>query len=217
MRRSVLFLTFVLAIALFSGCGNTNQQSNTNQTSVNQNPNDNSASTETKNSNTLSFVAVSDDVLKKTLPAQALDTSLISTPVVNALNSIGTSSKEGTVIGNLEEDHNGIDTYNMDIKTTTTEGKTVLVGLMYIDLPSKNSKKEWTVTSIADFNTGHCYYVPAGSEGLVDLYDYKTGKLVSKASKSTDDILNDYYNEMDKIQKDSEKQLDEIKKKYNVN
>lgn len=58
----------------------------------------------------------------------------------------------------------------------------VHIDYMYI---SFSSDPEWTICYIADYDSGKYYYVSEESENEVDIYDYKTGELKSKANPSS--------------------------------
>ena len=41
---------------------------------------------------------------------------------------------------------------------------------------------------MADYNSGQYYYVQGDLEDAYDIYDYKTGELISKATKTPEQI-----------------------------
>lgn len=104
-----------------------------------------------------------------------------------------TGLDKDVVIGNYRENE-GV--YNIDVKCTTSDDKVLLIGLMYIDIATFSNSKweiisnnsEWNITSISDYNSGDLYYVPEELRDAYDIYDYKTGELISRATKSPEDV-----------------------------
>ena len=47
---------------------------------------------------------------------------------------------------------------------------------------------KWEITSVADYESGQYYYVLGDLKDAYDIYDYKTGELISKATKTTEQI-----------------------------
>lgn len=96
------------------------------------------------------------------------------------LSNMGVSGIDEEIeMGNYHESDN---IYNIDIKCTTSDNKTLLISFMYIGIDGY-SNPEWSVVSIRDYDTNHFYYASDDSEVTVDLYDYKTGEPISKSAE----------------------------------
>lgn len=96
-----------------------------------------------------------------------------------AMVSIGVKDISDVEIGNYKE-KSGV--YFLDAKCKTDTGIPLIIDYMYI---SFSSDPEWTICYIADYDSGKYYYVSEESENEVDIYDYKTGELKSKANPSS--------------------------------
>lgn len=96
-----------------------------------------------------------------------------------AMVSIGVKDISDVEIGNYKEE-SGV--YFLDAKCKTDTGITLIIDYMYISFASD---PEWTICYIADYDSGKHYYVHEESVNEVDIYDYKTGELKSKANPSS--------------------------------
>lgn len=104
------------------------------------------------------------------------------------LSDIGvTGINEDVVIGNY---HKNEDICIIDIKCATSDSKILLINFMYVGNKMYDNS-EWSVTSIADYNSGKYYYIEGNLASAYDIYDYETGELVSKATTTPDQIEND--------------------------
>lgn len=128
----------------------------------------------------LTFTPITDEEALSLISAGAVEADNVDklvNPILLACNEIGVKETKDAQIGNYEE-NSGV--YFIDVKFATEKGITLLANAMYI---SFTANPEWSGISIKDFNTGHWYYIPEGSEEMVDLYSYETGELIEPAEQ----------------------------------
>ena len=113
--------------------------------------------------------------------------------VVSATKSIGVTNVVKSEIGNYEE-ISGI--INLSAKCETENGNVLIITSMYITVSSK-----WSALSIVDYYTGNYYFVPEEQHDFVDLYDYKTGKIISRKTKDFEgyDAVEEFNKSIDEI------------------
>lgn len=149
---------------------------------------------------------------------KATDEEIVSLPdldglieaVVVAAKSIGVSDFVESEFGNYEKVG---DVYiNISAKCETETGTELIIDSMYVT----GYTSKWTTSSIIDYNTGNYYFVSDNSHDFVDLYDYKTGKLISEKTKNFDDYdaLDEFNKRCDEIDEEFQKSLNEISEKY---
>lgn len=106
------------------------------------------------------------------------DLSGMAHGMVDALNSIGATDIDNGSIQYGDYFHDGR-TYEISAKCTDTDtGKTVVITSLYLS--------NWTVLSIYDYYSGHCYY-SCNTESTETIYDYKTGQPASSSVASSDE------------------------------
>lgn len=99
--------------------------------------------------------------------------------------------------------------------TIETEKYKLDFSAMKISIISDN---EWEVSTVSDTDTNKYYWLREGLDDYMDLYDYKTGELISSGEKELDpDKLMQEYEEKNKeILKDFEEDLQDLAEEYNL-
>lgn len=136
------------------------------------------------------------------------DTDGLVSVLSDVMEDIGVTGLETVAYGNLEE-NNGIVT--IQAYFVTNSEKKLIIPSMYITF---TPTKEWSVISIKDVDTGNYYYVSDGVEDTVDLYDYRTGELVSEKTKTDDDVMDEYYQELERIDQEFDEKQEALEEKY---
>lgn len=135
------------------------------------------------------------------------DTDQVVDKAVAALGDIGVSGNVNFTFGNLEESQlcTFVDLY------APTQVQNLIVHLMRLTTQGNN---EWEVESIVNAENKHFYYVSGNSAGLVDLYSYETDELVSKASKTFEEVASETAASVAAAEDEFEDQLDSIAEKH---
>lgn len=135
------------------------------------------------------------------------DRDQIVDKAATALYDIGVTENLTVTYGNLKESQvcTFVDLY------APTSTRNLIVHLMRLTTQSDN---EWEVDSIVNAENKHFYYVSSNSSGLVDLYNYETDELVSKASKTFEEAASETAASVAAAEEELEKQVDSIAEKY---
>lgn len=114
--------------------------------------------------------------------------------LADILSEMGvTGIEKNSQLGNLTSNN---DIYTISLKCDTAEKKTLLINYTYINIKMYSNNK-WEVSSILDYNSGNTYYIQEELVPAYDIYDYKTGKIKSKATISPDDLTKKYEEVLD--------------------
>lgn len=129
---------------------------------------------------------------------------LISSVVIAAKN-IGVTDFVKTELGNYEKSDIVI---KLSAKCETETGAELIIDSMYIT--------KWHTFSIIDYNTGNYYFVEGDTSDYVDLYDYKTGKLISEKTKDFEDYgaVEEFNKRSNETDKEFQESLNEIGERY---
>ena len=75
---------------------------------------------------------------------------------------------------------------------------------------------KWNTFSIIDYNTGNYYFADGDTKDFIDLYDYKTGKIVSEKTKDLEDYnaVEEFNKRSDEIDQEFQESLNDITEKY---
>ena len=97
-----------------------------------------------------------------------------------------------------------------------TDIRTLKVSML--TLKSEFSDNGWEVSYIRDFKTKKSYWLPEGQKTYYDLYDYTTGKLISKKKKelTEEEIMKNSNDTNQEISDNFDKALDDLADKYNI-
>lgn len=118
----------------------------------------------------------------KSFPDSDGFTNVSGTDFKDIMISIGVTNIDDAVVGNYKENS---DVHYIDALCTVDGGKKLFVSYTYIGF-AINPK--WEIISVADYDSGQYYYVQENLKDAYDIYDYKTGELISKATKTPEQI-----------------------------
>lgn len=148
----------------------------------------------------VSFSPITDEELS-TLPDPDGFVSSVST----AAKSIGVTDIVKTEIGNYKKSDIVL---NLSAKCETETGAELIIDSLYVT--------KWVTFSIIDYNTGNYYFADGDKKDFIDLYDYKTGKLISEKTKDWEDYdaLEEFNKRSQEIDQEFQESLNEIAEKY---
>jgi hypothetical protein len=91
------------------------------------------------------------------------------------------------------------------------------ISCMYLTILSN---PEWEVLTIKNTDTENskCFWIYEDLKNKVDIYDYKTGELISKKTeefKSSDEQQKEYEDKLNNISDEFNKNMEALEKKYN--
>lgn len=109
-------------------------------------------------------------------------TSIADTDFKEIMISIGVSDISEAIVGNYKE-NSGV--YSIDALCTVDDDRQLFVSYNYLGIVSS---PKWEIISVADYDSGQYYYVQGDLKDAYDIYDYKTGELISKATKTPEQI-----------------------------
>jgi hypothetical protein len=77
---------------------------------------------------------------------------------------------------------------------------------------------EWNVSVVSDAETDKKYWLAEGMDTYYDLYDYKTGNLISEKEKdpTAENIQKDFEQSSEEIEKEFEDNLNDLADEYNL-
>lgn len=130
------------------------------------------------------------------------------------LETIGVKSMDNIVWENNKviSDTKTLQCVTLDM-TCATESRNIKASCMYTKVAGSTNENFWSITSIQDADTGNFYYAYEGLESTVDIYDYKTGDLISSASKTHEEIQDEIDGQLDESDKAFQEKLDSLKEK----
>lgn len=224
MKKQLVILLSTIIVLTLCGCSSSdsserNKTSNKKSTTETSKPTT-SASKQTKEPQEDSNADLPDDFKVATqveLASLPNLEELVSTTTDALLNMGVTGLNGNATFGNYSDDSiESVAIYNIEAFTTTDTGKHLITSLLYTK--TESSSGNWLVNSVDDADTNQCYYIDGSSKDYVDLYDYKTGNLISSKTKSWDesDPMDEFNKKMDEIDKEQENKLNDIKEKYNI-
>lgn len=124
------------------------------------------------------------------------------------LGSIGVRTVKTGVWGNYTDYSNGENSnIAVDFYGVADSDRMLKVTMQYF---TSSTSAEWSVNSVCDVDNGNYYYVPDEWKTTVDLYDYKTQKLISEKSESKEEVQERIT---PKAEEESDKEK-EVKKSY---
>lgn len=109
-------------------------------------------------------------------------TNVADTDFKDIMINIGVTNIDDAVVGNYKENS---DVHYIDALCAVDGGKKLFVSYSYIGFATN---PKWEITSVADYDSGQYYYVPGDLKDAYDIYDYKTGELISKATKTPEQV-----------------------------
>lgn len=109
-------------------------------------------------------------------------TNISDTDFKDIMIDIGVSNIDEAIVGNYRE-NSGV--YSIDALCTVDDNRELFVSYNYLGIVSN---PKWEIVSVADYNSGQYYYVQGDLEDAYDIYDYKTGELISKSTKTPEQI-----------------------------
>lgn len=128
--------------------------------------------------------------------------------IVSTAKSIGITDIVQSEFGNYKK-ISGVHLVSAKCKTDTSIN--IIIDSIYA--PSTDA---WTTVSIRDFITGNYYFVQKEQIPYFDLYDYKTGNIISQKTKNLEeyDAVDEFNKQSEEIDKDFQESLNEIAEKY---
>lgn len=196
-KRIILVVACCLALI---GCGNTTSDEGTNKTQENE-------QTEATEGNNIKLPADFKEVTDEEA-AMIPDRESLFNVGEQVLGSIGVKTVKTGVWGNYTDySSEESDSIAVDFYGVTDSDRLLKVTMQY---STSSTSAEWSVNSVYDADNGNCYYVPDEWKTTVDLYDYKTQKLISEKSESKEEVQERLTQ---KVEEASEKEK-EVKKSY---
>lgn len=108
--------------------------------------------------------------------------NVAATDFKDIMINIGVTNIDEAVVGNYKESSN---VHYIDALCTVDGDRKLFVSYSYIGF---TIDPKWTITSVADYDSGKYYYLLGDLKDAYDIYDYKTGKLISKATKTPEQV-----------------------------
>ena len=142
-------------------------------------------------------IPVDFDVIPEEKLLELPEKSSLDSIIDKALDSIGVEHVKYKAYGNYDDIASISET--LDVFVITNTDKSLMVSVIFM-----SSSKEWDVMYINDAESKKFYYIMPGADATEDIYDYKTGELISKQSMTHDELS-------DKIGNDQEELNDNLK------
>jgi hypothetical protein len=136
---------------------------------------------------------------------------------MSALDDIGFQEINGISYEDVKLDGGAGGDIRMVIILTDIDEKQIRMHCSYLSVIDT-----WIVSNIYDYVNGNCYWITEGAEGMQDMYDYRTGELVSERSDSRTwkEYLSDVKAENDAKDEETaqefEDSMDAIAEKYGL-
>lgn len=198
MKKRIILV--VACCLVLIGCGNTTSDEGTNKTQENE-------QTEATEGNNIKLPADFKEVTDEEA-AMIPDRESLFNVGEQVLGSIGVKTVKTGVWGNYTDySSEESDSIAVDFYGVTDSDRLLKVTMQY---STSSTSAEWSVNSVYDADNGNCYYVPDEWKTTVDLYDYKTQKLISEKSESKEEVQERLTQ---KVEEASEKEK-EVKKSY---
>ncbi|MBQ3094936.1 MAG: hypothetical protein IJC53_00685 [Clostridia bacterium] len=122
-----------------------------------------------------------------------------------ALDTIGVERVEYRAYGNYLD----FTALFMDIFVVTDNNKLLMVNAFF-----NPSSEKWNIQSISDVNDDRYYYVRPDAAATVDVYDYKTGELVSKQSMTQEEFDEELKKQREEAEKKYQEEIDKLLENY---
>lgn len=172
----VAVLVLISAIMDFTGAMNSGMNA---ETRTSQNETENSIETAGP---AFDFKQNTDEELQS-FPDVDSFTNISDTDFKDIMIDIGVSNINEAIVGNYKE-NSGV--YFIDALCTVDDNRQLFVSYNYLEIASN---PKWEIISVADYDSGRYYYVQGDLKDAYDIYNYETGELISKATKTPDQII----------------------------
>lgn len=128
--------------------------------------------------------------------------------------SVGMPDVVKAVYGNYHNFSTDIlENVNLDVYEETSDNKRLIASAMYL---KTEISETWTIVSIKDVDSGILYYADDSVKETVDIYDYKTGELISEATKTSDELREEIQQGVEAAEQEFEDSLDELEESSGV-
>lgn len=194
MKKYIAFAMVLVVLLSFMGCNSQVNDDLNNDTS-----NNNTTQTEDNK------IEIPDDfdVIPDENLSEIPEKYFLDDVIDEVLNSIGVASVKYKSYGNYDNIANISAT--IEIFMVTDTNKSLIVNMIFM-----SRSKEWDVMFISDTEDGKYYYIMPGADATEDIYDYKTGELLSKQSMTHEEYSEEIKKQEEEAEKKFQEELDRI-------